>query len=74
MFTHRQANDRVGRRVCAAEACLGVPSGTTGRVVKAEEVEAGYYDLVIEWNLPLRPTPLRDCFSKGEYERYLAEG
>jgi hypothetical protein len=55
-------------------AFCAVPKDATGRIIGSVEL-AGGFDVVIEWDLPMRQydKPLRDWFNKDEYERRLEE-
>lgn len=100
-FKREEAEAIVGRWVKTRVAWAGVPEGTTGQVVAADNMgrvlshsreSIEIYDAVIEWDLPVEPArasvgeiagevfillqpggPLRDWFTKQEYERYLEE-
>lgn len=53
-FTKEEADAKVCRRVRTRVEFSGVPEGTTGRVIRADEAGAGY-DLGIQWDLPTEP-------------------
>ena len=73
-FTEVDAQTKVGKQIRSLIPFSAVPQGTTGTVISADEL-AGGYDVVIEWDLPKHPygKPLRDWFTKDEYERFLEE-
>jgi hypothetical protein len=71
-FTAEEAGEKVGRRVKSVAEFAGVPKGTTGRVVGAEEAPGGF-DVEVEWEQPDRLRPLRDWVTKDEYEQKLTE-
>jgi hypothetical protein len=90
-FTQAEAEAKVGKTVRSLAQFSGVPKGTTGRVVAADDLGQGF-DAVIEWNIPQPPPsaleteiagtpvtiinagqPLRDWFTKEEYQKYLEE-
>lgn len=72
-FSAEEAQGKVGRMVRSLVEFSGVPKGTTGRVVAVYEVGRDRFSVDVEWNLPERAKPLRDGFSKDEYERFLVE-
>lgn len=72
-FTVEEAQDKIGRRVQLREAFAGIPTGTSGRVIQADEIHPDFFDLLIEWEQPGRGTPAPDWFTQDEYERYLEE-
>jgi hypothetical protein len=71
-FTLEETENKMGRAVRALEALPAVPKGTTGRVVRAEEVSGGY-DLVIRWDAGAYNSRFEDWFTKDEYENHLQE-
>jgi hypothetical protein len=71
-FTESEAKDKIDRSIRSLVEFSGVPKGTVGKVVQIDEL-AGGYDIVVEWFLPGRGKPLRDWFSKDEFEKYLIE-
>lgn len=71
-FTAKEASEKIGRRVKALAEFAGVPIGTTGEVVAADEAPGGY-DVAVEWDLPGRARPLQDWVTKDEYETRLLE-
>lgn len=86
-FDRQAAEAKVGKRVRSLVEFSGVPRGTSGRVAAADPAgrvkpagqdSRNIYDVAIEWDLPSRQfgtqaKPLRDWFTKGEYEQYLVE-
>jgi hypothetical protein len=72
-FTEEEAREKLGRRVRALVEFSGVPMGTVGQVVDVYGTRTGTFDVVVEWNLPLRESPLRDRFAKEPYEHMLSE-
>ncbi len=73
LFDQASALRKVGQRVRTVMEFSGVPQGTTGEVMQADPSGEGY-TLAIQWELPEhRARPLRDSFSKSEYERFLVE-
>jgi len=85
-FTQEEAEAKVGKKIRTLAAWAGVPRGTMGTVVKADQMgrvktldkdphKVG--DVVIEWDLPVPPIhvnkPLQDWFTKDEYETYIEE-
>lgn len=71
-FEKEEARFLVGRRFRTKVDFSGVPVGTPGIVVKAEEGSLGWL-LRIRWELLDRSWPLDDWFTKREVERYLEE-
>src|ERR1044071_2811006 len=51
-YTREEAEQKVGRKVHSLVEFSGVPFGTHGTVVGVEEVDSGWYDVVIEWEPP----------------------
>jgi hypothetical protein len=74
-FCEDEALALVRRRIRTRVPFSGVPEGTEGAVMRADEVHPGRgcYDVAIQWNLPGRVKPLVDGFSKEEYQRFLEE-
>jgi hypothetical protein len=81
-FTREEAESKVGKRVKALVPFSGVPEGTTGLVVLADDMDehdlGTGFDVAIEWELSDQPfgatwRPLRDWFDKDEYDTYLEE-
>jgi hypothetical protein len=70
MITREEALAKVGTRICVSEPFYkDVPPGTTGTVIHANlayrfaNPEYGYtdlYELVVAWDLPLRPITTMD--------------
>ena len=71
-FTKEEAENKVGRAVRSLVSLPAVSQGTTGRVVRAEEVSGGY-DLVIQWDAGVYSTRFQDWFTRDEYENGLQE-
>jgi hypothetical protein len=72
-FAEHEAKRILGQCIRSLIEFSGVPQGTTGRVVEVDEIEPGGFDAVIEWDLSSRSKPLRDWFTKSEYEQFLVE-
>lgn len=72
-FTEEEARQKCGRQVRTLVEFSAVPMGTLGRIVEIYQTEEGSFDVVIEWELPLRESPLRDRFAKEPYEQMLTE-
>ena len=78
-FTQAEAAAKVGGRIQTRVDFSGVPRGTTGRVVSADEAgwakrpfgrEEEVYDVAIQWELP-RPEPSADLVIPVGAEPYL---
>lgn len=69
-FGKEEALAWVGRRFRTKVDFSGVPAGTSGIVVKADESDLGW-TLRIRWELSDRGWPLDDWFSKRELELFL---
>ena len=78
-FTQAEAAAKVGGRIQTRVDFSGVPRGTTGRVVSADEAgwakpafgkEEEVYDVAIQWELP-RPEPSADLVIPVDAEPYL---
>jgi hypothetical protein len=69
-FDYVQAAKLVGRRIRTKIAWSGIPAGTTGRIVRADNsyTESGRLALVIRWDLPERSKPLEDWFDANEFQ------
>jgi hypothetical protein len=78
-FTKQEAETKIGKVIRSNAEFSGVPEGSTGRVVKADNMGdvdntgEDEWNAVIEWDLPQRGKPVQDWFTKDEYERYLEE-
>jgi hypothetical protein len=72
-FKKDEAESKLGKMVRSRSAFWKVPYGTTGQVVDTYEVSEGWYDVVIEWNLPRGESPQRDMFAKEPFEDFLIE-
>ena len=73
-FTRTEAEAKLGRDVTTLTAWSGVPSMSAGVVVDVYSRGSLGYGVMIEWQRPGRlPPPLRDGFSRGEYDKYLVE-
>lgn len=72
-FTQQQAQALMGLRVRTQVEFSGVPAGTAGKVVRADE-GAGGYTVGIQWELAGRDRPLVDWFDRAEFTRYLESG
>jgi hypothetical protein len=71
-FTKREAREKIGHAVRSLIEFAGVPRGTVGQVVDVHEFGEDAFDVVIEWDSPLR-NKLKDRFAKGPYEEFLTE-
>jgi hypothetical protein len=71
-FTEREAREKIGHAVRSLIEFAGVPRGTVGQVVDVYEFGEDAFDVVIEWDSPLR-NKLKDRFAKGPYEEFLTE-
>jgi hypothetical protein len=71
-FTKHEAETIIGRRIKTNVDFSGVPKGTFGRVVRADDDGRGGYSVGIEWTMQ-RSRPLVDWFTKDEYKRFLEE-
>lgn len=72
-FIADEAQDKIGRRVCLREQYAGIPAGTSGSVVQADEIHPDFYDLLIEWESPTVGKSAPTWFTQDEYERLLEE-
>jgi hypothetical protein len=77
-FEEAEARKKVGRRIRTLEKFSGVPEGTPGQVVGIYQVESKGFDVVIEWDLPMRQFGtesrlVQDWFTKDQYEKNLIE-
>jgi hypothetical protein len=72
-FAKAEAERYVGRTVRSLVVISTHPEGSTGRVVDLQEVLPEEFDLVLEWDLPCSSQPLRDWFSRDDYNRDLVE-
>lgn len=77
-FSKEQAEAQLGKRIRSLVEFSGVPVGTTGTVVAFDEIYPEGFDVVIEWDLADRlygaqTKPLRDWFTRGEFEGFLVE-
>lgn len=69
-FKKDEAEGQVGTVVRTRAAFWNVPYGTRGRVVDIYQVSTGWFDVVVEWELPDKP---RDRFAKDPFDEFLAE-
>ena len=78
-FTQAEAEGKVGRRIQTRVDFSGVPRGTTGQVISADEAgwakppfgkEEEVYDVAIQWDLP-RPEPFADLVIPAGTEPYI---
>lgn len=69
-FDYVQAAKLVGRCIKTRIAWSGVPAGTTGRIVRADNsyTESGRLALVIRWDLLERSKPLEDWFDVNAFQ------
>ena len=78
-FSQAEAKAKVGQRIQTRVEFSGVPQGTTGRVISADE--AGWakppfgrgevvYDVAIQWDL-MQPEPFADLVIPAGAEPYL---
>ena len=72
-FTQQEAGAKVGVRVRTLSDLPAVPAGATGRVIAYTEVEPAGFDVIIEWDTAGRGRPVRDYFTRDEFERLLSE-
>ncbi len=72
-FKMEEAQSKVGAVVRTRAAFWNVPYGTRGRVVDIYEVSPGWFDVVVEWELPRKSLPQRDRFAKEPFDEFLAE-
>lgn len=74
-FGKEAAEALIGVRIRSLVEFRGVPAGTTGRVVRADEtLEPDAYSVGVEWDMPSlgRPPPV-DTFTRDQYYSYLEE-
>ena len=74
-FTEEEANEKIGKKIRSLVDYAGVPSGTTGIVLRTYAI-GGDIGLDIRWNLDIDETiyyPLVDGFNKSEYYESLEE-
>ena len=78
-FSRAEAEAKVGRHIQTRVEFSGVPIGTTGWVISADEAgwakpafgqEEEVYDVAIQWDLP-RPEPFADLVIPAGGEPYL---
>ena len=72
LFDLKTAEDKLGQQVETLVGLSGVPEGTRGKVIRADECGDGYH-LAVEWALEGWATPLVDWFTRNEYEERLKE-
>lgn len=73
-FGKEAAAALVGQRVRSLVEFRGVPKGTTGRVVRADQTgDPEAYSVGVEWALPSLGKPPVDTFSRDQYYAYLEE-
>ncbi|HET9533155.1 MAG TPA: hypothetical protein VFQ92_22555 [Blastocatellia bacterium] len=72
-FTQQEAQRLLGRLVRSLTDLSVVPKGTTGRVVSAEEILSGEFELVVEWDLHRPGQPDREYFTRDQFDRCLVE-
>lgn len=73
-FSGEAARALIGRGVRTLVEFSGVPTGTTGKVIRADPTgDVDGYNVGIEWDMPQRHKPLVDWFSRDEYDRFLEE-
>jgi len=72
-FAADEAQDKIGRRVCLRKQYAGIPAGTNGRVIQADEIHPDFYDLLVEWETPTAGQSAPAWFTQDEFEQYLAE-
>jgi hypothetical protein len=76
-FTQAEVEAKVGKKIRTKVEFSGVPKGSTGIIVRADNM-GREWDVVIEWNLAprqfgMKKKGLEDWFTKYEYEKYLEE-
>lgn len=78
-FSQAEAEAKVGRRIRTLVEFSGVPLGTTGQVISADEAgwakppfgkEEEVFDVAIQWDLP-RPEPFADLVIPPSAEPYI---
>lgn len=69
-FSRGEADRLVGRRVRAHSLYGYVPDGTTGQIVRAEEVTLGRFALVVEFDDERRQN---DWFTRAAFQQFLTE-
>jgi len=78
-FSQAEAEAKVGTRIRTLVEFSGVPVGTTGRVISADQAgwakppfgrEEEVYDVAIQWDLP-RPKPFADLVIPAGAEPYI---
>lgn len=73
-FSGKAARALIGRCVRTLVEFSGVPTGTIGKVIRADPTaDVDNYNVGIEWDMPHRHKPLVDWFSRDEYDRFLEE-
>jgi hypothetical protein len=58
-FTQEEAEAKVGKKIRMKVKLSRVPEGTTGNVLRADDMRKGKWGTVIRWNLP-KKTFLRE--------------
>jgi hypothetical protein len=71
LFAKHEAEAKLNKTVRARMALVGIPIGTTGKVVRIDESPEGCA-VIIEWDLPPSPQH-KGWFSKDMYSLYIAE-
>jgi hypothetical protein len=72
-FTTDDVCRLVGRNVRSLIQLSVIPKGASGRIVAAQEMEPGSFDLIVEWDRAPAGSPDRDYFNRDEFERCLIE-
>ena len=72
-FTQGEAEHMRGRRVRSVVEFTDIPKGTTGRVIGADEIEPGDFEILVEWELPGRHQRQHDWFTREDFEHSLIE-
>jgi len=74
-YTARAARALIGKTFESLIEFSGVPQGTRGKVVGADDAGLGHWDVVIEWDMPDHTKPsgqgLRDWFAQDEMARFM---
>lgn len=65
-FTQAEASALIGKTFESVVEFSGVPKGTRGQVIAADAGGLGHWDVVIEWDLPKRPSNHYEVLHEGE--------
>ncbi|MCA1852854.1 MAG: hypothetical protein LC647_10790 [Beggiatoa sp.] len=73
-FSQVDAQALLGRCIRTKVEFSGVPAGTAGTVTRTDKGSSPEgYTVAIQWNLPDRPRPLVDWFTRDEYQSFLED-